>query len=388
MTGVTEPAVTAPARLDWLDALRAVAALAVLYSHLGKQFGLGFEAVLTVIEPGYAGVLLFFLVSGYLIPEAVERTGDAGRFWVRRFFRLYPAYVLAIGVALGSIALGWYPSVDADVDTAAAHATMLTILLHEPMLVPVFWTLAFELVWYLIATALHVTGQQRRVGALALTLAFLALLTSVYGWWSVRLLREGWALALVVIIPLLVLAARSARAAVRIPAAVAMAGLALLLATQWYVGISNGLVLVALLLLGALIRRAERAGWPLLDRLRVAGTAVVIVAAALLHAAYGQAWHVSTVAGCLAFAGGAFAQAMWLRGWAFPRALIWLGTVSYSLYLLHYLVVEAAAHLTGSAVVSLLASIAVAAGAYYAVEAPGQRLGRRLTAAPRSRAVR
>ncbi|MBX6766364.1 MAG: acyltransferase, partial [Actinomadura rubrobrunea] len=41
-------------------------------------------------DPGHYGVLVFFLVSGYIVPASLERHGSVRAFWISRFFRLYP----------------------------------------------------------------------------------------------------------------------------------------------------------------------------------------------------------------------------------------------------------------------------------------------------------
>ena len=48
-----------------------------------------------IIDLGKYGVLLFFLVSGYVIPMSLERHGSLRRFWIGRLFRIYPAYLAA-----------------------------------------------------------------------------------------------------------------------------------------------------------------------------------------------------------------------------------------------------------------------------------------------------
>jgi uncharacterized membrane protein len=56
-------------RLPWLDALRGIAALCVVYSHFGTRvLPAVHRAVYNVFDPGLYGVLVFFLVSGYIVP--------------------------------------------------------------------------------------------------------------------------------------------------------------------------------------------------------------------------------------------------------------------------------------------------------------------------------
>lgn len=78
-----------------IDGLRAVAVLAVVLYHFGVP-GLG---------GGFVGVDVFFVISGYLIGAILWREASGsgrialGRFWMRRFRRLAPAWsVMALAV--------------------------------------------------------------------------------------------------------------------------------------------------------------------------------------------------------------------------------------------------------------------------------------------------
>src|SRR4051812_20055998 len=85
----------AGARLGWLDGLRAVAVLLVLYAHLSRYLIRGAREVSSEwLHAGTAGVMLFFLVSGYIIPASLERHGSLRSFWVSRLWRLLPLYLV------------------------------------------------------------------------------------------------------------------------------------------------------------------------------------------------------------------------------------------------------------------------------------------------------
>jgi hypothetical protein len=90
-------------RLAWLDALRGWAALVVALHHASYYYVPGLRSkMVDWFDPGRYGVLLFFLVSGYIVPVSLERHGDVRRFWIGRFFRIYPllAVVCAVPVLL------------------------------------------------------------------------------------------------------------------------------------------------------------------------------------------------------------------------------------------------------------------------------------------------
>src|SRR5213083_1586898 len=89
-------------RANNFDALRLIAALAVVFSHSfliaeGSEANEWFvrisgnQAVL-----GLVGVFVFFVISGYLVTESWCRNPAPGLFAVRRTLRIYPGLVVNI----------------------------------------------------------------------------------------------------------------------------------------------------------------------------------------------------------------------------------------------------------------------------------------------------
>ena len=107
MTAASAPAATdagekAPRRLDSLTGLRFLAALVVVCSHLPAALGLRGRILLGSVDEelalGGAGVLFFFLLSGFVLCWS-RRAGDRPLdFYGRRFARIYPNVVVAVGV--------------------------------------------------------------------------------------------------------------------------------------------------------------------------------------------------------------------------------------------------------------------------------------------------
>nr|BFE86337.1 hypothetical protein GCM10020093_089380 [Planobispora longispora] len=120
---------------------------------------------------GVCGVLIFFLVSGYIIPASLERRGCVRSFWIGRLFRLYPLYLLAIVVAL---AMAPIVPVNRGADPIA-HITMLMTTVGSARIVDPMWTLSYEMIFYLLVTALFVTGAHRGSGPFAVGFMVLSL---------------------------------------------------------------------------------------------------------------------------------------------------------------------------------------------------------------------
>lgn len=86
-------------RLHGLDHLRAIAIILVMIFHFGKGVPSWLEPVKQI---GWTGVDLFFVLSGYLIGyqllKEISNTNTISfkRFYIKRFFRIIPAYVAVL----------------------------------------------------------------------------------------------------------------------------------------------------------------------------------------------------------------------------------------------------------------------------------------------------
>src|ERR1700678_3481051 len=160
-------------RLAWLDALRGFAALCVVFDHGSTLLLLPVRSFLYQwFNLGQYGVFVFFLVSGYIVPASLERKGSIRGFWVSRVFRLYPLYLVAVGamVVLWASGIGSLSGVNSDAVTSwFADVFMLQSVLWAPTVPNVVWSLAYEMVFYLMLTALFLGGVHRRSGRYALT---------------------------------------------------------------------------------------------------------------------------------------------------------------------------------------------------------------------------
>ncbi|MEU7906564.1 acyltransferase [Actinoplanes sp. NPDC049118] len=398
-----EPAPGAAAeRMAWLDALRAVAVLLVVYAHLSRYLFRGVRGFTGEwLHAGTAGVMLFFLVSGYIIPASLERHGSLRSFWVSRLARLLPLYVVVTVLVLCLGANGLVPMdpylAAHPVTAAVAHATMLPHLLGVPLVTPVFWTLTFEMVFYLLVSALFALRLHRTGGAVAVLLSAIAVLTVPLapGLLSatpagVRAVTVAVALGLAAGLP----AVASGRRRIVVCGALLLAAIAgtLLAAGQDPAHVWDGLLIVAVMFVGTAIHRAQhrQTGW------WQAGAVAAAVSAALLFAWYAEldalgaptaTYRARSVITLLVF-GGVFALGLLTR-WAW-RPLAWLGRVSYSVYLVHFVLIQLLRpvltplgdRLPGAGEVPVaLAYLGLLLGVSWLthrfVEVPGQRLGRR-----------
>lgn len=184
--------VAAGTRMLGPDILRSLAILLVMLVHLPLNATPGI--LVTVREYGWLGVDIFFVLSGYLIGtqlfKEVTRTGavDFKSFYLRRAFRIFPAFFVVLGL---------YALVPVLRDNPAMQplwkfATFTVNLGFDPREGNAFsqaWTLAVEEQFYLVLPLL-VLLLYRRIGTgWVLALSGLLMFTGVvlrYTIWDIQ----------------------------------------------------------------------------------------------------------------------------------------------------------------------------------------------------------
>ncbi|MEV6297799.1 acyltransferase [Actinoplanes sp. NPDC051861] len=140
-------------RITFLEGVRGVAAAAVVLQHLlAEQFPGYRDWTHDYIDFGRVGVVAFFLVSGYVIPLSLAGQTLPG-FAARRFFRLYPVYWLAflVFVVVELVVRGGLEG--ATLPVVVLNILMLHGLIGAASLLPPAWTLSIELLYYVQSAA-------------------------------------------------------------------------------------------------------------------------------------------------------------------------------------------------------------------------------------------
>jgi peptidoglycan/LPS O-acetylase OafA/YrhL len=175
-----------------LDALRGIAILGALLTHLATVWTTSLNVPLTIPllredalrllhSTGLGAFSLFFLLSGYLLIWTEEKRARLGTYSVRsyalrRMLRLVPAYYFAMLVVI----VVW--AKDVSITDVLMHISFLHALNpHTAMsLDPVFWSLTTEAVCYVLLPflVLKLTRLSQRL-ALFVVLFFVALVTQI-----------------------------------------------------------------------------------------------------------------------------------------------------------------------------------------------------------------
>ncbi|MFI5839893.1 acyltransferase family protein [Catenuloplanes sp. NPDC051500] len=183
--------------LPSLTGLRWMAAFFVFGYHLHKvQYfapGRTRDALELVFADGSVGVSFFFILSGFVLMWSSPRT-PPGRFWWRRFARVYPLHLATAILAFGFLWV-WKPQ---EVPTPLAALANLT-LTHNWVQDPVFyqslntvsWTLACEAFFYFTFPLISGLIVRLRTGGALLLAGASLIITMVAPTLSLRLAAEA-----------------------------------------------------------------------------------------------------------------------------------------------------------------------------------------------------
>lgn len=267
-------------RFQELDVFRGLAAFAVMLFHFSARYPQVYRPDADLgwsFAYGHYGVQLFFMISGFVIFLTLSRCRTASDFVMSRFSRLYPAYWTAL-LLTAVVGLLWpLPGQHYSFSQILINTTMLQSYLYVPSVDGVYWTLSYELGFYAVMLALYRFGVVRHVHAV------------VAGWLLLATVNALWPLPfrlqLLMVLPY---------------APLFMAGL--LFHEVW-------------------LRRANRWTWSLL-------------AGCLAGACWLAEDAVGRVLMPVFFLLFGLAVSGRMR-WLLNRPLIWLGSISYTLYLVH-----------------------------------------------------
>jgi peptidoglycan/LPS O-acetylase OafA/YrhL len=170
--------VSPKARYPFVDALRGVASVGVVVYHVYSKNVVPMSGYVlpqpldAIFRNGNLGVYIFFVLSGFVITQSIRGSHITPRFvgWfaLRRSLRLDPPYWATIAAMIGlSIVSGALQRDHAPLplptwEAVVAHLFYLQGLLGYPQIVGVFWTLCYEIQFYLTLVVLTGVWQWQR----------------------------------------------------------------------------------------------------------------------------------------------------------------------------------------------------------------------------------
>ena len=86
--------------LHALTSIRFFAAIYVVFFHTPLRSMLPGQLLRNFLASGYTGVTLFFALSGFILAYNYPHVRSRRAFWIARFARIYPVYIVAVFAAL------------------------------------------------------------------------------------------------------------------------------------------------------------------------------------------------------------------------------------------------------------------------------------------------
>lgn len=165
-------------RLSQLDSLRGLACIGVMLHHYtyyyGQEWGHS-QPPLFLFEAGRHGVELFFLLSGFVIFMSLQ-SKSVKDFAILRFWRLFPCYwvtIMVVFVAKRLVPLSPEVAVHGNLSLAEllVNFTMIPTIFSARYVDSAHWTLGFEILFYGLIAAIFVAARAKEkvvVGTLGL----------------------------------------------------------------------------------------------------------------------------------------------------------------------------------------------------------------------------
>jgi peptidoglycan/LPS O-acetylase OafA/YrhL len=174
-------------RYAFIDVIRGIAACLVMLQHSLYQSGLlnvgpngthtGF--IPKSLELGETGVVAFFLVSGFVIPLSLEKTANLRLFWIHRALRIYPLYLAIYCLSFAIQAGGHVRSIHGVVTNFLASLLFAQEYFKTENFVGGSWTLSLELAWYLGIAALFFVSLNKKTNLIVGFSVLVSLLAQV-----------------------------------------------------------------------------------------------------------------------------------------------------------------------------------------------------------------
>lgn len=155
-------------RIKELDAFRGLAALSVVLYHYTTIYAKDFAVDSSFhFAYGWLGVPFFFILSGFVITLTIERSSSALQFLKKRFVRLYPTFWICLLITLGIIWItksqSIHPMFDRPTVDILFNFTMFHELLKFHHVDGAYWSLLPELLFYLLMAFLLMIGKVNKV---------------------------------------------------------------------------------------------------------------------------------------------------------------------------------------------------------------------------------
>jgi len=141
---------------------RGIAAIAVVVFHYFFRFEQLYGHANVPVDwtrLGLYGVHFFFLISGFVIYWSLQRSAGLPRFLLSRFSRIFPAYWMALLLTFGIVAVAGLPGREFGFYELAVNFSMVQEYLNVAHVDQAYWTLTAEITFYFWIMCMFFTGR-------------------------------------------------------------------------------------------------------------------------------------------------------------------------------------------------------------------------------------
>ncbi len=180
------------ARLFELDAIRGLAAIGVVLYHYFYRYNEIYGHSDLSVQWSYFGqygVHLFFIVSGFVIFWTLHRVERPADFIVSRFSRLYPAYWIAVLFTFLIVYFFGLPGRQVSFESALLNLLMFHGYFRVSHVDGVYWTLTVELTFYFWIFIIYLFGLLEKVEYFFIPVILIAILQFA-GFLDVGVIKE------------------------------------------------------------------------------------------------------------------------------------------------------------------------------------------------------
>jgi len=190
-------------RFESLDGLRGFLAINVFFQHAVTNYFYFTTGVWQIVDIkfyrhlGGEAVILFFIMTSFLYwSKAIYQKGDldASSLYRSRFLRLAPMYLFTAGLIIFSVLIQSGSDIDIrqvtkDILSWASLGLITTISVNNISILPInagiHWTLSFEWFFYLLLPILASSLKRKHAFIMTLPIAFFALSSPYRGYWAI-----------------------------------------------------------------------------------------------------------------------------------------------------------------------------------------------------------
>ncbi|MCB2251783.1 acyltransferase [Pseudomonas chlororaphis] len=181
-------------KLDWVQALRGIAAMLVVLCH-AREYLAGspnYPLIESIFLPGAMGVDLFFIISGFIMVYSTRNSAgtleDVKDFAIKRFSRIWPTYTVAtiLWVFIADAGISYFSSTD-NLIVFLKSIFFIPVKDMAPLyfapIIPLGWTLNFEMYFYAVFGVSLLFKRFRLIAMITwigLTVVCLPMLTRVF----------------------------------------------------------------------------------------------------------------------------------------------------------------------------------------------------------------